>query len=211
MTDEILYGLMEVFKLANNQYLKLSEITHRMQDIGFYQNVEFAKARIDLYVYYLKPPIFHESKKYKNKNWGRQWKVAHWLPRKENKPQDSTISLLPTGKETQRTTPPNKNGIILVHEQAITVSLLQVGEEIQRTISPSGTELNNGTIQLYGQDFDRFFASMDTHQQRQVSIDVNYYASEHDTCRIEQRNNDRWFLRSEWLKKWYLKPSLTRG
>ncbi|MDP1544496.1 MAG: hypothetical protein Q8L87_00630 [Anaerolineales bacterium] len=209
MTDEILYGLMEVFKLANNQYLKLSEITRRMQDLGFYQNVEFAKANTDIYVYYLKPPIFHESKNYKNKNWGRQWKVTHWLPSKENNLQNNAFGTVQTEKEFQsialssaseaKNNPPNS-----------IISPLQIGEEIQRTISPSGSEIEDGVIPLYGKDFDIFFASMDKEQQRQLNINLHYYASERITCNIAKENG-HWLLKGASLKKWYLENRVSPG
>jgi hypothetical protein len=221
MTDEIIYGLMDVFKRADNQYLTLTEITHRMQDLGFYQNVEFAEARVDIYVYQLRPPIFHEIQNYRSANWGRKWNVAHWLPRKENKPQDNTVSFLQTEKEIQRAISPSgseiKNGIIPLHGQDkennpydSTVSLLQTGEEIQRTISDDGSEISNEIIPLRG-DFDRFFASMDIHQQRQMSIDIRYYADENTTCKIEQDNLEHWFLKGEWLKNWYKENRIEPG
>jgi len=198
MTDENIYGLMDVFKRNNNQYLTLTEITRRMQELGLYPNAEFAVARVDIYLYYLKPPIFHEIQNYRRReNWGKRWNVAHWLPRKEIQ-----HAVSPSGSEI-------KNGVTSLHEQDKennpydnTISLLQIGKEIQRTISPSGIEVENGTIPLRG-DFDSFYASMDMYQQRQKSIDVGYYADENATCKVEQDKHDHWILKSEWLKDWY--------
>lgn len=120
MTDEIIYGLMNIFKYADNQPLTLKEITQRMQAQGFYENVEDTKAAVDIFLHYLNPPIFHETKNYRRRDNWRQWSVARWLHPKENNLQDSTASLL------------------------------QIGKEIQRTVSPGGTEIKNGTIPLRG-------------------------------------------------------------
>lgn len=215
MTDEIIYGLMEVFKRANNQLLTFKEITRRMQAQGFYHNVEFTTAAVDLLLHYLNPPIFDQTINH------QYWRVAHWLPLKENDPQDSTVSFLQTEKEIQRAISPSgseiKNGIIPLHGQDkennpydSTVSLLQIGEEIQRMISDDGSEISNEIIPLRG-DFDRFFASMDIHQQRQMSIDIRYYADENTTCKIEQDNLEHWFLKGEWLKNWYKENRIEPG
>jgi hypothetical protein len=212
MTDEIIYGLMEVFKRANNQYLKLSEITRRMQAQGFYQNVEFAEAAADIYLHYLNPPLFHEIENYRSADWGRKWSVAHWLPSKENNLQNSAASLLQTENEIQRAILPSetetKNRTTLFYEQDkennpydSTASLLQVGKEIQRTLSES--EIREGTISLYGQDFYSFFASMDKHQRSQMGVDIVYYASEKSTCTIQPDDQNHWALKGEWLKDWY--------
>lgn len=224
MTYEILYGLMEVFKHANNQYLNLSEITRRMQALGFYQNVTFGEAATDILHYYLNhltPSIFNGIENYKSANWGRKWNVSRWLPFKENNIQNNVISSLQIGKELQRDTSSSgfeiKNGAFPLHEQdkknsshSSTDSLLQIGEEIQRTISPSGSEIEDGVIPLYGQDFDVFFASMDKEQRRQLNINIQYYASENITCNIEQEN-DRWFLKGPSLKNWYQENRIEPG
>ncbi|MEN9564035.1 MAG: hypothetical protein RIR73_2279, partial [Chloroflexota bacterium] len=212
MTDEILYGLMEVFKHANNQYLKLSEITRRMQALGFYQNVTFGEAATDILHYHLNrltPSIFNGIENYKSANWGRKWNVAHWLPFKENNLQNNAFGIIQPEREVRNialsstsesnNNPPNN-----------TISLLRIGEEIQRTISPSGSEIEDGIIPLYGQDFDIFFASMDKEQQRQLNINIHYYASEHIACNIEKENG-HWFLKGSSLIKWYLENQVSPG
>ena len=214
MTDEILYGLMEVFKRANNQYLKLTEITRRMQAQGLYPNVTFREAATDIYLYYLNPPIFHEIEDYKSANWGKKWNVAHWPPSKENH--------LQTGKEIQHTISSSgseiKNGTIPPHGQDkenspydSTASLLQIGKEIQRTISPSGAEIEDGTIPLHGQDFGSFFASMDKDQQRRLNINIHSYADEDIACTIVAGDHDNWFLQSTWLQNWYKENQIEPG
>ena len=222
MADEIIYGLLEVFKRANNQELTLTEITRRMKDQGFYQNSAFAEAAADLLINYLNPPIFHKTENYRRRaNWGKQWRVAQWLPRKENNPQDSTVSLLQRRKKFQHSISPSrpkiKNRIILLHPQGKennpfdrTASLLKIGKEIQHTISKDGLEIKNGVISI-SQDFYRFFSSMDTSQQRQLTVDVHYYASDNSTCKIELDGSHHWVLKSTWLKGWYKENRIEPG
>lgn len=222
MTDEIIYGLLEVFKHANNQLLTLTEITQRMKAQGFYQNAAFTEAAADLLINYLNPPIFHKTENYRRRaNWGKQWRVAHWLPRKENNPQDSTASLLQRRNKFQHgislSKPKIKNSIILLHTHGKennpydrTVSLLQTGKEIQHTIAKDGLEIKNGVISI-SQDFYRFFSSMDMSQQRQLTIDVHYYASDNSTCKIELDGSNHWVLKSTWLKDWYKENRIEPG
>ncbi len=169
MTDEIIYGLMDVFKQVDNQPLTLREITRRMQAQGFYRDVDLNKAAVDVRLH-LDDPRFISC----------------------------ALGTIERGTFQRK------------KRQDETVSLLQIGEEIQRTISDDGSEISNEIIPLRGQE-DRFFASMDIHQQRQRSIDIRYYADENKTCKIEQDDLEHYFLKGEWLKNWYKENRIEPG
>lgn len=183
MADEILNGIKSVFKHDYDLLLSPNEIYERMRSKGFFKSMEYKKAIVEIRIRLQSPFFYHRTIKVKGLGITEDgWALARHF----------------------RTTAPKED------QQDDKVSELKIGEEFQRTISATGTETENGIIPLLG-EFDSFFASMDAHQQRQVSIDINYYASEHDTCWIEQDNNNRWFLRSEWLKKWYLENQVSPG
>ena len=106
MTDEIIYGLMDVFQQVDNQPLTLGEITRHLQAQGFYRDVDLKKAAVDVRLH-LDDPRFIALGKIKRGTFQRKNR------------QDNTVSLLQIGKEIQRTISPSgieiENGTIPLH------------------------------------------------------------------------------------------------
>ena len=180
MEKEIFDGLIDVFNHDYDLFLSLQDITRRMKSKGFYKNIEFNKAMLDIQIR-LTSPTFYRRRTATNDGWALARRWFHHKEKRENAQQDSTISSL------------------------------QIGREIQRTISPNGSDIENGTIPLRGQDFDSFFASMDKEQQRRLNIDIHYYADESIPCNLIEDDHDNWFLKSTWLGEWYKENRIEPG
>jgi len=175
MTDEILNEIKSVFNRDYDLLLSPQEIYNRMKHKGFFKAVEYKKAIVDIRVHLVPPMFYHRVITAKGEGVIKDgWALARRFHVTEKEsPQDDTA----------------------FH--------LQIGKELLRTISASGTEIENGTIPLRGQEVDSFFASMDEEQRNRQNIDIYYSANESATCNIVEDELNHWHIKSAWLRDWY--------
>ena len=101
MTDEIFDGIRSVFNHDYDLFLLPQDIYSRMKRKGFFKNVEYKKAMVDIQIS-LRSPVFFRRRTDTSDGWGLARHFRSTEKQEENQ-QDISASQLQIGKEIKRT------------------------------------------------------------------------------------------------------------
>lgn len=183
MENEVLNALIDVFNSANYQFLTLLEITQRLKRRGFYRSLKDHKAAAKVLDDLCRYPLANHLYSFERGE-DDLWGLKRWFPQKQHRHLRSRVQ---------------------------TVEPLRVGREVQHTLTTNGSEVDKGIFPLRGQNYKRFFASMDEKQRQNLFVELRCYGTDRFVCAIVQDNRRNWFLEGMALQHWYSENALQPG